>query len=185
MLTHSTCSPRTGGLPPSLARSPTRPQPYAAAPLLSPLRPPRLHAVRRCALALPQRRRPDPRGTPPPPPPRPPNGIGRARAARSSPLLLPPTSEGLLRPLQPPASAAPTRPSRLPLPCSATGSCSPSTAVSKDPEELGSRPRPLRRPRPRPLRRPGTSPPSSFLPLSTVPHSLPPLDRGSVGHLTG
>jgi hypothetical protein len=69
---------------------------------------------------------PDPRGTPPPPPPRPPNGIGRARAARSSPLLLPPTSEGLLRPLQQPASAAPTHPPRLPLPSSATGPCSPS-----------------------------------------------------------
>ena len=64
-----TCSPRTvASLPPSLARSPTpRPQPYAAAPLLRPLRPPRLHVVRRCGLALPRRRRPDPRRTPPPP----------------------------------------------------------------------------------------------------------------------
>ncbi|XP_044392028.1 protein lyl-1 [Triticum aestivum] len=35
--------------------------------------------------------------------------------------LLPPTSEGLLRPPQQPASAAPTRPPRLPLPSSAPG----------------------------------------------------------------
>ena len=166
-LPHSTYSPRTMW-PPSLARSPTRPQTYAAAPLLRPLRPPRLHAVGDAAAAVVLRCLDAAAPTPAGLHPRRPRAPRPRSAERSSPLLLPPTSEGLLRPLQQPASAAPTHPPRLPLPSSATGPCSPSTAASEDPEELGSRPRPLRRPRPRPLRRPGTSPPSSFLPLSFV-----------------